>query len=56
MRYFLKLINGAFEQHQKDHALKVAPGNFCQLTFGDSEPTLQSWNESPSKALKSLEV
>jgi len=49
MRYFLKLIAGAFEQRQKERTLKVAPGNFCQLTFGESKPTLQSWNESPAK-------
>jgi len=56
MRYFLKLIAGAFEQRQKERTLKVAPGNFCQLTFGESKPTLQSWNESPAKTLKSFEV
>jgi broad specificity phosphatase PhoE len=55
MRYFLKLIDGAFEQRQKDHTLKVAPGNFCQMTFNDAEATVHSWNEPPTKLLKSLE-
>jgi probable phosphoglycerate mutase len=51
MRYFLKLVDGAFEQRQKDHTLKVAPGNFCQLTVGEGRPSVQLWNESPSKVL-----
>jgi hypothetical protein len=48
-------LDGAFEQRQNDHTLKVAPGNFCQMTFNDAEATVHSWNEPPTKLLKSLE-
>ena len=54
MRYFLKLIEGAFEQRQREKNLKVAPGNFCKLTFNSAGASLQSWNESPLKALQAL--
>lgn len=46
LRYFLKLIAGAFEMRVKNQAFKIKTGNVCLL---DTEPELRVifWNEKP---------
>jgi broad specificity phosphatase PhoE len=54
LRYFLKLMPGLFEEKAADKTLKVAPGNGCQIDFDGGKAKLAYWNESPARALKSL--
>jgi len=51
LRYFLKLVPGAFEEKAQQKKLKVAPGNACQLDFADGKASLVAWNQSPQMVL-----
>lgn len=47
LRYFLKLVEGAFEDAIANHTLKVKTGHLCQLTHDGKQWTLDFWNKDP---------
>ncbi len=50
LRFFLKLIPGAFEEMAGRGLLKVATGNCCALRFTPSGWTILFWDLHPSQA------
>lgn len=52
MRYFLKLVSGAFEEKIKDGSFKVKTGHLCGLSYDASTGwKIYFWNLSPVQAL-----
>ncbi len=49
LRYFLKNVEGAFEQKVEEEAFKMATGNISQFTFKNDEWSLDCWNKNPAK-------
>jgi broad specificity phosphatase PhoE len=47
LKFFLKLIPGAFEDMAAGGNLKVATGNVCALAFADGAWRLMFWNRQP---------
>jgi broad specificity phosphatase PhoE len=52
LRYFLKLIHGAFEQHIQNKNFKVATGNICSFLYDDKKWHLEFWNKNPQYLLQ----
>lgn len=51
MRFFLGLIDGAFEEHVKSGTFKVKTGNICLIYFDGKDFSLKFWNEEPGPEL-----
>lgn len=47
MSFIHTLLPGGMEQAVKNHNLKTAPGNFCELVYARGEWTLIGWNVEP---------
>lgn len=47
MRFFLKLIDGAFEQAVADGTFKVKTGNLCALEYQNGKWQVLFWNKKP---------
>ncbi len=48
LRYFLKLVNGMFEQQVAKKQLKIGTGHLCQLSYHDGQWHLDFWNQNPA--------
>jgi probable phosphoglycerate mutase len=53
LRYFLKLVSKAFEQHVENKALKVLTGNICFFLYENEKWQIKFWNKNPHYLLKS---
>jgi broad specificity phosphatase PhoE len=53
LRFFLRLVPGAFDGMAADGKLKVATGNCCALAFEDGAWSIAFWNRQPSPGLVS---
>lgn len=51
LRYFLKLIPGAFEEKTQQHQLKIGTGNMCYLQYRNNGWNLKYWNQKPFPAM-----
>lgn len=51
LRYFLKLIPGAFEEKIQQHQLKIGTGNMCYLQYRNNAWNLKYWNQKPFPAV-----
>jgi broad specificity phosphatase PhoE len=49
LRFFLKLVPGAFEAMSDKCALKVATGNCCALAFESGAWSVAFWNRAPQE-------
>jgi probable phosphoglycerate mutase len=49
LRYFLKLIPRAFEQHINNRAFKVNTGHVCRIDYHDAIFSLKFWNAAPAE-------
>jgi len=47
LRYFLKLVKGAFEQHVEQQEFKVRTGALCKLTHKNNKFSISYWNVRP---------
>jgi probable phosphoglycerate mutase len=47
LKFFLKLVPGAFDEMGAKGALKVATGNCCALAFEAGNWRLMFWNRQP---------
>jgi probable phosphoglycerate mutase len=48
LRFFLKLVPGAFDAKAAEGALKVATGNCCALSLEEEAWRVECWNRQPS--------
>ncbi len=51
LRFFLKLVPGAFDAMAASDALKVATGNCCALAFEEGAWRIAFWNRQPPNLL-----
>ncbi len=56
VRFFLKLVPGAFGAMQADGALKVATGNCCALAFENGAWRVAFWNRPPNAVMAALDA
>ncbi|PJD93876.1 MAG: phosphoglycerate mutase [Legionella sp.] len=48
LRYFLKLVHGAFDQQVAKKQLKIGTGHLCQLSYNNAQWHLDFWNQDPA--------
>ena len=51
LRYFLKLVPGAFAEKIAQTQLKIGTGHLCHLHYKQAKWTLVSWNQKPADFL-----
>lgn len=51
LRYFLKLVSGAFEEKIAQRQLKIGTGHVCQLQYHQNIWSLDYWNRAPSERI-----
>jgi broad specificity phosphatase PhoE len=49
LRYFLKLIPGAFEEKVQHRQLKIGTGHLCHFQYQNDAWTLHYWNRAPGE-------
>lgn len=52
LRYFLKLVDNAFQDRLKNNGVTVKTGNACEITHQNDKFTIEAWNINPAELHK----